>query len=281
MTLQIKEPTPTPLAILTTRQQATWASADFSVIGTTLQIVAETLCEAADVRARERVLDVACGSGNGAIAAARRFGDVTGIDYVPALIDKAKVRAEAEGLSVDVRTADAQALPFADASFDVVLSTFGVMFAPDHHTAGAELVRVCRPGGRVALASWTPGGFVGELLRLVGRFAPPPPGLASPLLWGTRDHIEALIGDSVASISAQKRYFDFRYASATHFIDVFRTYYGPMRNAFAVLDERGRAELERELEILLTRYDHGGVGLVVPGEYLEVVAVRRGATALA
>ncbi len=281
MTLQIKEPTPTPLAILTTRQQATWASADFSVIGTTLQIVAETLCEAADVRARERVLDVACGSGNGAIAAARRFGDVTGIDYVPALIDKAKVRAEAEGLSVDVRTADAQALPFADASFDVVLSTFGVMFAPDHHAAGAELVRVCRPGGRVALASWTPSGFVGELLRLVGRFAPPPPALASPLLWGTRDHIEALIGDSVSSISAQKRYFDFRYASATHFIDVFRSYYGPMRNAFAVLDERGRAELERELEILLTQYDRGGVGLVVPGEYLEVVAVRRGATALA
>jgi SAM-dependent methyltransferase len=271
-------PVPTPVidfAAIKTRQQATWASGDFAVIGTTLQIVGESLCEAADVRAGERVLDVACGNGNATLAAARRFAHTTGADYVPELLAKARLRAEAEGLAVELHQADAEALPFADASFDVVLSTFGVMFAPDHATAAAELARVCRPGGRIGLANWTPDGFIGELFGVVGRHVPPPAGLTPPSLWGKREHLVALFGDAVSSLEVTRKDFAFRYESAAHFIDVFRSFYGPTLKAFAALDEHGRAALTRDIEALLARWDRGGGhSLVVPAAYLEVVATR-------
>ena len=167
------------------RQQAMWASGDFAVIGTTLQIVGELLCEAIDLRSTERVLDVAAGNGNATLAAARRFASVTSTDYVPALLERGRGRAIAEGLDVTFETADAEALPYPDAGFDVILSTFGVMFAPDHDKSAAEMLRVCRPGGRIGLASWTPQGFLGDLFRTVAKHVPPMPGVRSPLLWGT------------------------------------------------------------------------------------------------
>lgn len=257
------------------RQQATWASGDFAVVGTTLQIVGESLCEAVDLRAGESVLDVACGNGNAALAAARRFGRVTGIDYVPDLLAKAGARAAAEGTVLELREGDAEAMPFADASFDVVLSTFGVMFAPNHIAAAAELVRVCRPGGRIGLASWTPAGFIGEMFKVVGRHVPPPAGLMPPSLWGKREHLAALFGDAVSAIEAVPRDFAFRYESAQHFVAMFRAYYGPTLKAFAALDERGQQAFAADLEALVAKFDRGnGRGIVVPAEYLEVVAVR-------
>jgi ubiquinone/menaquinone biosynthesis C-methylase UbiE len=271
--------TPTPeldLAAIKKRQQATWASGDFAIIGTTLQIVGETLCEAADLRAGERILDVACGNGNATLAAARRFCRVTGADYVPELLAKAAARAQAEGLAVDLHDADAEDLPFPDATFDAVLSTFGVMFAPDHPRAARELLRVCRPGGRIALASWTPEGFIGELLRVVGRHVPPPKGLTPPSAWGKEEHIARLFGDAVTKVQVRRRHFAFRYLSAAHFIDVFRTYYGPTHKAFGALDAPGQASLEADMKALAEKHDRGeGHGLVVPAEYLEVVATRR------
>ncbi len=257
------------------RQQSTWASGDFAVIGTTLQIVGETLCEAVDLRAGERVLDVACGNGNATLAAARRFAQVTGADYVPELLEKARMRGRAEGLDLELIEADAESMPFAEGSFDVVLSTFGVMFAPNHTAAAAELLRVCRPGGTIGLASWTPTGFIGKLLRTVGKYVPPPAGLQSPALWGKREHVAMLFGDGVVSLEAQRREFNFRYASAGHFIEVFRRFYGPTHKAFAALDLKGQEELTRDIEQLIADHDRGGSrSMVVPAEYLEVVAVR-------
>ena len=259
-----------------TRQQAMWSSGDYAIIGTTLQIVGETLCEEVDVRAEERVLDVACGNGNSTLAAARRFARVTGVDYVPALLDKASARARAEGLEIKLVEADAERLPFDDEVFDVVLSVFGVMFTPNHVRAASELVRVCKRGGRIGLANWTPTGFVGSMLRTIGRHVPPPAGVPSPALWGKREHVAELLGGSVASLEVRHREFNFRYASASHFIDTFRTYYGPMNRAFVALDERGRAALTSDLEALLREHDRGGgTSLVVPADYLEIIAVRR------
>ena len=256
------------------RQQSMWASGDFAVIGTTLQIVGEQLCETADVRARERVLDVAAGNGNATLAAAHRFARVTSTDYVPALLERGRVRAQAEGLAVTFELADAEALPYPDDSFDVVLSTFGVMFAPNQPRAAREMQRVCRPGGRIGLASWTPAGFVGEMLRVVGRHVPPIPGVASPALWGKPDHVATLFPD-VSQLSSAVRYFAFRYESAAHFVDVFRRYYGPVHKAFAALDAERQAALEADLVALLRQADTGGSrGLVVPGEYLETVIVK-------
>ena len=256
------------------RQQAMWASGDFAVIGTTLQIVGELLCEELDLRAGERVLDVAAGNGNATLAAARRFGRVTSTDYVPALLERGRLRAEAEGLDVTFEVADVEALPYSPASFDVVVSTFGVMFAPEHGQAASELMRVCRPGGRIGLASWTPEGFLGDLFRLVARHVPPIPGVRSPLLWGTEAHIQELFGGA-ASIRHTRRNFAFRYRSPEHWVEIFRTFYGPVYKAFAALTADGQAALEGELLALLRKADRGGAaGLVVPAEYLETVITR-------
>jgi SAM-dependent methyltransferase len=257
------------------RQQATWASGDFSVIGVTLQIVGESLNEAADVRSNHRVLDVAAGSGNASIAAARRFATVTSTDYVPALLENGRRRAAADGLSnIRFELADVEALPYTDASFDVVLSTFGVMFAPDHARAAAELTRVCRPGGRIGLANWTPSGFLGQLFRVIGSYVPPAAGVRSPLLWGTEAHIAELF-PGVTRIEHAVLSFAFRYRSAEHWVEVFRTFYGPVHMAFMSLDLDRQAALEADLIALLRSLDEGGAdGLVVPGEYLETVITR-------
>jgi SAM-dependent methyltransferase len=256
------------------RQQAMWASGDFAVIGTTLQIVGELLCEAVDLGAGERVLDVAAGNGNATLAAARRFAQVTSTDYVPALLEGGRRRARAEGLDATFEVADAEALPYTPASFDVVLSTFGVMFAPDHERAASEMMRVCRPGGRIGLASWTPQGFLGQLLKLVARHVPPMPGVRSPLLWGTPDHLQALFAGTQA-VEHTVRHFCFRYRSPEHWVEVFRTYYGPVHKAFAALDGAGQAVLEAELLALLrTAGRDSAAGLVVPAEYVETVITR-------
>ncbi|MFL6549111.1 MAG: class I SAM-dependent methyltransferase [Povalibacter sp.] len=258
-----------------TKQQATWASGDFAVIGTTLQIVGELLAEAADVRAGERVIDVAAGNGNATLAAAHRFAEVTSTDYVAALLEKGKLRAEAEGLNIAFEVADAEALPFEDASFDIALSTFGVMFAPDHARAAGELLRVVRSGGRIGLANWTPEGFIGQLFKMVGTYVPPPAGLKSPALWGTEPHLVALFGSQAADIRCVRRQFNFRYFSAAHWIQVFREFYGPTLKAFATLDVTNQAALERDITNLLERFNTAGKdSLVVPGEYLEVVIVK-------
>jgi ubiquinone/menaquinone biosynthesis C-methylase UbiE len=253
------------------RQQAMWASGDVAVIGSTFQIVGELLCEGVDIRAGERVLDVAAGNGNATLAAARRFASVTSTDYVPALLERGRRRADAEGFEVTFEVADAEGLPYPDASFDVVLSTFGVMFAPDHERAAGELMRVCRPGGRIGVASWTPRGFLGHLLRVMARYVPPLPGVRSPLLWGTDAHIQELFGGA-ARIAHTARHFAFRYRSAEHWVNVFRCYDGPVHHAFDALEPLGQAALEADLIALLRRADRGGAaGLVVPAEYLETV----------
>jgi SAM-dependent methyltransferase len=251
-----------------------WASGDFAVIGTTLQIVGELLCEAVDLRAGERVLDVAAGNGNATLAAARRFARVTSTDYVPQLLERGRLRAEAEGLDVTFEVADAEALPYPAASFDGVLSTFGVMFAPEHTQAASEMTRVCRPGGRIGLACWTPEGFLGQLFRVVAKYVPPAPGVRSPLLWGTDAHIQDLFAGT-ASIEHTVREFAFRYRSPEHWVEVFRAFYGPVHKAFLALDADRQAALETDLIALLRKADRGGGdGLVVPGEYLETVITR-------
>lgn len=266
----------TDLGALKARQQAAWASGDYAVIGTTLQIVGETLAEACDLRCDERVLDVAAGNGNATLAAARRGGIVTSTDYVQALLDRGAERARAERLNVTFETADAEALPYADASFDVVLSTFGVMFAPDHARCASEMARVCRPGGRIALANWTPDGFVGRLFKVLGRHVPPPSGAKPPALWGTEAHLRELFGDAIGTLDAPERLFHFRYRSAGHFIEVFRSWYGPVHKAFGTLDRDGAAALERDIASLLDELNVAGPGsLVVPSAYLEVVITRR------
>ena len=258
-----------------TKQQGTWSSGDYAVIGTTLQLTGETLCEAVDVSAGERVLDVAAGNGNASLAAARRGGEVTASDYVPALLEGTRARAASEGLTIDIREADAEALPFADASFDVVLSTFGVMFTPNQERSASELTRVCRPNGRIGLASWTPEGFIGQMFKIVGRYAPPPAGVSSPLMWGTEARLADLFGDTVRRIDAQRRHFVFRYRSADHWLDTFRTYYGPTHKAFGALDADKQAAFAEELLTLANEHNTSTTGaLRVPGEYLEVVATK-------
>ncbi|HEU4663274.1 MAG TPA: methyltransferase domain-containing protein [Dokdonella sp.] len=263
------------LASIKRHQQATWATGDYAVVGTTLQIVGEQLCEALELRAGSAVLDVAAGNGNATLAAARRFCDVTSTDYVVSLLEAARNRAAAEGLRVRFEYADAEDLPYADASFDAVVSTFGVMFAPNHAVAASELLRVCRPGGRIGLATWTPDGFIGEVFKRVGRHVPPPAGVASPLLWGTSVHLERLFGHGVRSIRSQQRYFNFRYRSAAHWIETFRTYYGPINRAYAALDgERQRALTDDLAEVLARHNRSDDDTLLLPSAYLEVVAER-------
>ena len=258
------------------RQQATWASGDFAVIGTTLQIVGESLAEAADIRAGERVLDVAAGNGNATLAAARRFAEVTSTDYVPTLLDKGRARAAAEGLQVDFRIADAEDLPFKDGSFDAVLSTFGAMFTPDHTRPAREMLRVVRAGGRIGLANWTPEGFIGQLFKVIGTYIPAPAGLKSPALWGTEPHIVELFGARATDIRIVRRNFNFRYRSAAHWIQIFRDFYGPTHKAFAGLDSARQDALAKDITALLNRCNIAGpASLVVPSEYLEVVIERK------
>jgi SAM-dependent methyltransferase len=265
--------TATDFTAIKSKQQLAWASGDYAVIGTTLQIVGEMLAEAADVRPGESVLDVAAGNGNATLAAARRGAVVTSTDYVAELLGRGQERALAERLAVTFRVADAEALPFDDACFDVVMSTFGVMFTPDQASAAHELARVCRPGGRIALANWTPDGFIGQLFKTLGRHVPPPAGVQSPALWGTAGRLHELFGRA-GHIAITTRQFNFRYRSARDFLDVFRAWYGPMNKAFAAAGDRA-ADLERDLLGLCAQFDRGGSrGLLIPGDYLEVVITR-------
>lgn len=257
------------------KQQATWASGNYATIGTTLQIMGERLCEAVDVMAGWKVLDVAAGNGNASLAAARRGCDVTATDYVEHLLERASLRAIAEELPLTTQVADAEDLPFEDASFDAVLSTVGVMFTPNPERAAAELVRVVRPGGRIGLANWTPEGFVGQMFKIVGAHNPPPAGVPSPLLWGTDDQLEALLGAD-CDLEVTRRHFAFRFRSANDYFETFKDYYGPLVKAWAAQDDAGKASLRSALVALADEYNRSTAGgLVVDSEYVEVVATRR------
>lgn len=263
------------LKAIKARQQATWSSGDYAMIGTTISITGELLCEAVDVRPGQRVLDVAAGNGNASLAAARRWAEVTSTDYVPALLERGRARAEADRLNITFKEADAEQLPFANGAFDVVLSVFGVMFTANQEQAASELLRVCRSGGKIGLVNWTPDGFIGNVFRTIGKHVPPPAGVQSPALWGTEARLHELFGGGISNLSITKRMFVFRYRSAAHWLEVFRTYYGPMLKAFAALDPAGQAALAADLTALLERFNQGGSAtLSIPSEYLEVVATR-------
>ena len=269
-------PTAPDLAALKTRQQAAWGSGDYAVIGTTLQIVGEMLAEACDLKYDEHVLDVAAGNGMASLAAARRWCDVTSTDYVPALLERGRARALAEGMEIEFREADAENLPFGDNSFDTVLSTFGVMFTPNQERAAAELLRVCKPKGQIGLANWTPEGFIGQVFRTLGKYLPPPSGARSPALWGTRARLGEMFDDGASAIRAEPRTFNFRYRSAEHFLDVFKTFYGPVLKAFAALEPAKQQELADDLHALIVRMNRARDGtMIVPSEYLEVIITRR------
>jgi SAM-dependent methyltransferase len=275
----VRRPFDAPVALdleaVKARQRATWASGDFGRIGVSLQIVGESLCEAVDLLATETVLDVAAGNGNASLAAARRFAFVTSTDYVPELLEQGRRRAEADRLEIAFQVADAEQLPFPDESFDVVLSSFGVMFAPNQERAAKELMRVVRPGGRIGLASWTAGGFIGRLFKLVSEFVPPPAGLRSPMAWGDEARLVELFGPGASDIKTQRKTFVFRYRSPEHWVEFFRAYYGPTHKAFAALDEMGRGALHAALiEFLRDENTHGADALVIPAEYLEVVITK-------
>jgi SAM-dependent methyltransferase len=276
MSAVLSPTTPTPdLAAVKTRQQAAWSTGNYAVVGTTLQLVGEQLCEALDPRAGWRVLDVAAGNGNATLAAARRGCAVTSTDYVPSLLDAGRQRAMAEGHDIAFQEADAEKLPFADASFDAVLSTFGVMFTPDQEQAAREMLRVCRPGGKIGLANWTPESFIGQLFKTIGKYVPPAAGLKSPALWGTQARLQELFGAGARALHIHSREFVFRYRSPQHWIEVFRTYYGPTNKAFAALDASGQAALQQDLLALMAaRNRSGDATLVLPSEYLEVMIER-------
>lgn len=263
------------LGAVKARQQATWSDGNYSVIGSTLSLISELLVDSVDPDAGWRVLDVATGNGNAALAAARYGCDVTGVDYVPALLEDGRRRAQAEGLAVTFTEGDAEALPFPDASFDAVLSTLGVMFAPDQDKTASELLRVCRSGGRIGLANWTPDSFVGQMFKVIGRHVPPPPGVRSPALWGTKERLGELLGEGVSSVQVTRRQFVFRYTSPTQWLEAFRTYYGPMVRAFAALDsDRQRQLTEDLLDLAGSMNRAAGPVMAVPSDYLEVVAIR-------
>lgn len=270
MTLTLEKP---DFTAIKTRQQATWAAGDYAAVGTTIQIVGERLCEAIDLCAGERVLDVAAGNGNASLAAARHFAEVTSTDYVADLLERAKERARAERLPIAFREADAEALPFVEASFDVALSTFGVMFTPNQEQAAAELARVVRKGGRIGLASWTPDGFIGQVFKTLGKHLPPAAGVKSPALWGTEARLAELFAGH--QVAAKKQIFRFRYKSPAHWLEFFKNFYGPMNRAFASLDAEKQSGLENDLLGLLEAFNVCKTGaLIVPSEYLEAVVTR-------
>ena len=274
MTVQVPLDVATDFIAIKGRQQRAWSSGDYAVVGVTLQIVGEMLCEAVDLRSNQRVLDVAAGNGNATLAAARRFAEVVSTDYVGSLLERGRERARAERLSAIFREADAEALPFEDASFDVVLSTFGVMFTPNQQQAANEMLRVCRPGGKIGLANWTPESFIGQLFKTIGKHLPPPAGVSSPSLWGTRAHLDRLFGAG-GRIGTQSRNFVFRYESPEHWMEIFRNYYGPVVKAFEALDGAGGAALATDIDALLGKFNLATDGtLVIPSEYLEVVIIK-------
>ena len=257
------------------KQRATWGSGDYGRVGVTVQITGELLCEAMDLRAGDSVLDVAGGNGNVSLAAARRFCKVVSTDFVQTLLDQSRARAEAEGLAIDYQLADAENLPFPDASFDHVVSTFGVMFTPNQARAAAELLRVCRPGGSIGLVNWTPVSFIGQLFKTIGRYLPPPAGVNSPAAWGTEAFLTTHFGDKVRAIDVTRREFNFRYQSPQHWLDVFTTFYGPTLRAFQALDEAHRQSLREDIVALIAAHNRAGNGgMVVPSEYLEIVISR-------
>lgn len=263
------------LRAIKTRQHAAWSSGNYAIVGTTLQIVGEQLAEAMDLRAGQTVLDIAAGNGNATMAAARRWCDVTSTDYIGHLLARGRDRAEAEGLHVKFRVADAEDLPFADGLFDAVVSTFGAMFAPNQELAAAEMIRVCRSGGRIGLANWTPEGFIGQMFKTIGAYLPPPAGVKSPALWGTRGWAETTFAPTASKVAAEPRHFAFRYRSPQHFLDTFRAYYGPVHKAFAALEADGRQALARDIIELIGQFNVSGDGtMVVPSEYLEVVITK-------
>lgn len=264
------------LATIKARQQAAWSTGNYAVVGTTLQIVGENLCEALDLRAGNYVLDVAAGNGNATLAAARRWCNVISTDYVASLLESGRVRAEAEGHTVRFQEADAENLPFPDASFDVVMSTFGVMFTPNQEKAASELLRVCKPGGKIGLANWTPDSFIGKVFKTIGKYIPPAPGIKSPALWGTKAKIDELFGKSARDIRTTNRQFTFRYASPVHWIEVFRTYYGPISKTFLALSAANQMAFTHDL-LALMEHDNcsGDSMLVLPSDYLEVVIERK------
>src|SRR5689334_15927859 len=264
------------LAVIKTRQQAAWSSGDYAIVGTTLQIVGEELCEALDLRAGSKVLDVAAGNGMASLAAARRWCDVVSTDYVASLLERGRSRASAEGLPMEFKVADAEALPFDDNSFDTVISTFGVMFTPNQNRAAAELLRVCKSGGQIGLANWTPDGFIGHLFKTIAKYLAPPAAAKSPMLWGTRGRVTELFGSSTSWIKTEPRQFKFRYRSPEHFLEVFKTYYGPMLKAFAALEPPQQERLHSDLCALIARMNKVDDGtMVVPSEYLEIVITKR------
>jgi len=263
------------LTAIKTRQQAAWTSGDYAIVGTTLQIVGEELCEALDLRGGQSVLDVAAGNGNVSLAAARRWCDVTSTDYVPALLERGRERAKAERVPITFKEADAEALPFADETFDAVVSTFGVMFTPDQDRAASEMIRVCKRGGKIGLANWTPDGFIGQLFKTIGKHVAPPAGMRSPALWGTRGRIAEMFDPHATSVKTAQRHFVFRYRSPEHWLDVFRTYYGPLLKAFAALEPAKQNDLEQDILTLIGQFNRADDGtMVVPSEYLEVVITR-------
>ena len=264
------------LAALKARQQTAWSSGNYAIVGSTLQIVGEELCEALDLKAGSKVLDVAAGNGMASLAAARRWCDVTSTDYVPALLERGQARAAAEGMQIEFREADAENLPFDDNSFDTVLSTFGVMFTPNQDRAAAELIRVCKPKGKIGLANWTPEGFIGQVFKTLGKHLPPPAGAKSPAQWGTSARLTEMFDADAHSIRAESRLFKFRYRSPSHFLDVFKTYYGPVLKAFAALDTAKQQQLYDDLYALIVRMNRATNGrMVVPSEYLEIVITKR------
>lgn len=257
------------------RQQVAWGSGDYAIVGTTLQIVGEMLCEAVDLRSNQRVLDVAAGNGNATLAAARRFAEVVSTDYVGSLLERGRERAEADRLPVTFQEADAEALPFADSSFDVVLSTFGAMFTPNQQQTASELLRVCKAGGKIGMANWTPESLVGQLFKTIGKYVPPAAGMKSPALWGSKPHLDSLFG-AKASVAVTSKKFNFRYRSPDHFVEVFRNYYGPVVKAFAAIDADAKKALEADLHVLLEMFNVANDGtLVAPSEYLEVVVTKK------
>ena len=268
---------PSPdLAAIKQRQQATWSSGDYHMIGTQIQIVSELLIEALDVHSTERVLDVATGSGNAALAAARRGCAVIGLDYVPALLGRAERRRDAEGLAAQFVEGDAEALPFGDGEFDVVSSVFGAMFAPNQEQAASELVRVTRSGGRIGIVAHTPDGFIGQLFNTIAKHVPPPAGVRSPIQWGTVDRLHELFGEAIADLAVEKRHYTFRARSAQAFVEYWREFYGPTLKSFEVVGESGREALEADLLALIGQFNRATDGtMVVPSEYLETVIVTR------